>query len=109
MTIADLHAAFGPRRAVLARELTKRHETVLRGTLGELSLEELRGELTIVVEGPPADTGPEAVPEHVDAAADRLLASGLSARDAARRLAADFGLAKTDAYARVIARIPLEP
>jgi hypothetical protein len=42
----------------------------------------------------------------VDAAADRLLAAGLSARDAARRLAADLGLAKRDAYARVIARVP---
>jgi 16S rRNA (cytidine1402-2'-O)-methyltransferase len=104
-TLADLHAALGPRRAALARELTKRHETVLRGRLGELSLDELRGEVTIAVEGP-ADAAPPAVAlEDVDAAADRLLAAGLSARDAARCLAADLGLAKRDAYARVLARV----
>jgi 16S rRNA C1402 (ribose-2'-O) methylase RsmI len=78
---------------------------VLRGRLGELSLEELRGELTIVVEGPADDAPPAAALEQVDAAADRLLAAGLSARDAARSLATEFGLAKRDAYARVIARV----
>jgi 16S rRNA (cytidine1402-2'-O)-methyltransferase len=104
-TLADLHAALGPRRAALARELTKRHETVLRGRLGELSLQELRGELTIVVEGPSDEAPPAALLEDVDAAADRLLAAGLSARDAARCLAADLGLAKREAYARVLARV----
>ena len=104
-TLADLHAALGPRRAALARELTKRHETVLRGRLGELSLQELRGELTIVVEGPSDEAPPAALLVDADAAADRLLAAGLSARDAARCLAADLGLAKRDAYARVLARV----
>jgi len=103
-TLVDLHAALGPRRVALARELTKRHESVLRGQLGELSLEELRGELTIVVEGPSDDARTPAAPEELDAAADRLLASGLSRRDAARRLAAELGLPKRDAYARVLAR-----
>ncbi len=103
-TLADLHAALGPRRVALARELTKRHETVLRGSLGSLSLEELRGELTIVVEGPPDDEPLAATPEDVDGKADRLLDSGLSARDASRRLADETGLSKRDAYARVIAR-----
>ncbi len=105
-TLRDLHAAFGPRRAALARELTKRHETVLRGRLGELSLDEHRGELTIVVEGPSDDVAPETAGEDLDAAVDRLLAAGLSARDEALSLAAELGLAKRDAYARVIARIP---
>jgi len=104
-TLEDLCAAFGPRRVVLARELTKRHETVLRGKLGALALEELRGELTIVVEGPVEDEPSDTALEEVEAAVDRLLASGLSARDAARRLAADFRIARSDAYARVIARV----
>jgi len=103
-TLADLHAALGPRRVALARELTKRHETVLRGRLGEIALEELRGELTIAIEGPDADAAPAASAEDIDAAADRLLASGLSSRDAARELALETGLAKSDAYARVLAR-----
>ena len=108
-TLADLHAALGPRRVALARELTKRHETVLRGVLGELALDELRGELTIVVEGPAEQAPPEASAEDVDASVDRLLAAGLSARDVARRLAAETGLARRDAYARVLSRKPREP
>jgi len=56
--LADLAEAFGPARpAVVARELTKRHETVHRGTLAGLSAEALRnpdmarGEITLVVAG----------------------------------------------------------
>lgn len=103
-TLADLHRALGPRRAALARELTKRHETVLRGRLGELALEELRGELTIVVEGPAADAIEAPDPADLDQAADRLLDAGLSARDAARRLAEEQRVSRSDAYARVLAR-----
>jgi 16S rRNA (cytidine1402-2'-O)-methyltransferase len=60
-SLVDFATIFGAeRRAALARELTKAHETVYRGTLGELAalagecpnLE--RGELTLVVEGAPA-------------------------------------------------------
>jgi len=103
-TLRDLHAALGGRRAALARELTKRHETVLRGRLGELALDELRGELTIVVEGPGEGDAAERSEAELDAAADRLLDSGLSARDAAKSLAAELGLARGAAYARVLAR-----
>ena len=56
-SLADAAAAFGPDRdAALARELTKLHEEVLRGPLGELATEvadrpKLRGEVTVVVGG----------------------------------------------------------
>ena len=57
-TLVDLHAEFGPdRRAVLARELTKIHESVVSGTLAELQRwleeheEQCRGEFVIVVSG----------------------------------------------------------
>jgi 16S rRNA (cytidine1402-2'-O)-methyltransferase len=56
--LADLAAEFGAaRRVVLARELTKAHETLYRGTLGELAARAqtdadlARGEITLVVEG----------------------------------------------------------
>jgi len=61
--LEDMAAQFGPARsAAVARELTKAHETVYRGTLGELGerakTEENfgRGELTIVVHGAEAAT-----------------------------------------------------
>ena len=63
-TLADLAAEFGADRpAVVARELTKAHETLYRGTLGELAAraqrEEnfARGELTLVVHGAAAAAG----------------------------------------------------
>lgn len=102
-TLADLHAALGPRRVAIARELTKRHEQILRGVLGEVTLEETRGEVTLVVEGAPqVAAAPEA--GDVDARIDALRAEGLSARDVARTIADETGLSKSDAYARVLAR-----
>ncbi len=53
-TLAGLAEAFGPgRQAVVCRELTKTHEEVRRGTLGELATwaEGALGEITIVVAG----------------------------------------------------------
>ncbi|MGZ6133067.1 MAG: 16S rRNA (cytidine(1402)-2'-O)-methyltransferase, partial [Myxococcaceae bacterium] len=54
-TLADLEAALGRRRAVVARELTKLHEEFVRGTLGELAAryrgEPPLGEVVVLVEG----------------------------------------------------------
>jgi 16S rRNA (cytidine1402-2'-O)-methyltransferase len=59
--LADIAAVLGPERAaVVARELTKAHETVYRGTLSELAARAAteanfaRGEITLVVHGAPA-------------------------------------------------------
>src|SRR5262245_5521370 len=64
-TLSDLAKRLGPRRALLARELTKRHETLTRGRLGEIALDDPRGELTIVVEGP-GEAEPHAGPAAAD-------------------------------------------
>ena len=56
-SLADAAAVFGPDRdAALARELTKLHEEVLRGSLAEIAADvaergKLRGEVTVVVGG----------------------------------------------------------
>ena len=59
-TLTDMVAEFGPaREAVVARELTKVHETLYRGTLEELITVSqrdenfARGEITLVVQGAP--------------------------------------------------------
>jgi 16S rRNA (cytidine1402-2'-O)-methyltransferase len=69
-TLEDLAAQFGVERpAAVARELTKAHETLYRGTLGELlaraRAEEnfARGEITLVVRGAEHDGGPAQAPE----------------------------------------------
>jgi 16S rRNA (cytidine1402-2'-O)-methyltransferase len=58
-SLADAAAELGGRPAAVARELTKLHEEVIRGTLGELAAElarrgKVRGEAVLVVGPPPA-------------------------------------------------------
>jgi 16S rRNA (cytidine1402-2'-O)-methyltransferase len=57
-SLADMAATLGPQReAVVARELTKAHETIYRGTLDELTQRAgaeanfARGEITLIVHG----------------------------------------------------------
>ena len=54
-TLNELYQAMGDRKAVLARELTKIHEEVIRGTLEDLAVvaeeQKLKGEITLVISG----------------------------------------------------------
>ncbi|WP_151083447.1 16S rRNA (cytidine(1402)-2'-O)-methyltransferase [Nocardioides cynanchi] len=96
-----LAAAFGPgRSAAVCRELTKTHEEVRRGPLGELvtwAADGVRGEVTIVVAG----AGPVPVATDTgslrDAVAD-LERSGESRKDAIKTVAARAGLPKREVY-----------
>jgi 16S rRNA (cytidine1402-2'-O)-methyltransferase len=102
--LEDLVAHFGAaRRAAVARELTKTHETIYRGTLAELharaQAEEnfARGELTVVVAGAAADVNA------VDAAELRrtmeILLRELPPGRAAATAAALTGAPRAAAYA----------
>lgn len=116
--LADIEEVFGTRRMLLARELTKVHEEVVRGTVPDIRAaiaEKLRGEVTLVVEGAPEassahggrpdsrgrlqiGTPEEAGREHPDVFVSALLAQGLSRRDAARALARAYHLPAREAY-----------
>lgn len=108
--------AFGSsRRCMVARELTKRHEELWRGTLGE-AVEEfgnrsVRGEVTLVIEGAGGggkgkgggqSGNAEDELERQAALASRLtelLQSGASTSDAVKAAVLEFGVRKNDAYA----------
>jgi len=87
------------REAALARELTKLHEEVWRGTLTELAAraaEGVRGEVTVVVAGAP----PAATPD-LDVLAQRvteLVADGARRKDAARVVAEKTGVSANVLY-----------
>jgi 16S rRNA (cytidine1402-2'-O)-methyltransferase len=88
-TLADLAVAFGAARdAVLARELTKLHETVYRGSLGELAERAAadsnmaRGEAVLVVAGAAEHAAPGAADVE---RLDRLLAGLLGGCRCRRR------------------------
>jgi 16S rRNA (cytidine1402-2'-O)-methyltransferase len=111
-TLAELRDALGgERRAVVARELTKLHEEVLRGTLAELAERVAdrapRGECVIVVAPAAAGTTPVADSD-IRVALRRALDSGASRRDAAAGVAAELGVAKRRAYELAVA-IPSVP
>jgi 16S rRNA (cytidine1402-2'-O)-methyltransferase len=100
----DLRAAFGPERpAVLARELTKVHETVLDGTLASLAErvaadpEQALGESVLLVGGAPdAEEGDDAPVRDLVTA---LLAEGLAVSRAAAVAARVTGQPRRRLYA----------
>ncbi|MCW5881131.1 MAG: 16S rRNA (cytidine(1402)-2'-O)-methyltransferase [Anaerolineae bacterium] len=100
-TLADLHAVLGERPVALARELTKLHEEVWRGTLAAAIAHyvevEPRGEFTLVVGGatPVAAVWDEAA---VRAALSEALAQGQHGREAARAVAAQAGWPSREVY-----------
>jgi 16S rRNA (cytidine1402-2'-O)-methyltransferase len=105
-----LAAILGDRPACVARELTKLHEEVLRGslqTLAEKVQAGVRGEVTIVVAGAErvraAAEAPEAGRGDLEGEIRSLLETGASSREIAARLAPRFGLARREVYARVVA------
>jgi len=107
-TLRELAATCGEDRpGAVCRELTKLHETVSRGTLGELAEAAAsgeipaRGEFVLVVGAWASARRPAEEPPSLDAAraeVDRLVAVGASRSEAARRVAATTGLPRRSLY-----------
>lgn len=105
-TLHTMQAVFGPnRRACLARELTKLHETILTTTLAELVIKvgedanQQRGEIVLLVEG---DDEPQSADEaQLDHMLEVLLAE-LPVKKAATVCAKLTGTSKNQAYQRAL-------
>ena len=111
-TLRDLASACGADRpGAVCRELTKLHERVARGTLGELAAQAAdgtipaRGEVVVVVGwGSGSTVAAAADRDAVDALAwaraevERLVASGMARGEAARRVAAATGIPRRSLY-----------
>lgn len=105
--LEDASRLMGDRRACVARELTKLHEEVVRGTISEIAASlrsrgEGRGEATVVVEGA-RDVPARMTAEELDREIEAELSSGLEKRAIARSLAARSGLPAREVYARAVA------
>jgi 16S rRNA (cytidine1402-2'-O)-methyltransferase len=107
-SLADMIAVLGPRRATLARELTKIHEEFLSGTLPEIletirPREKIRGEIVIVIDrGEPAVvpvTYPDSIRQHL---ADEMRETGLSRNEALKSVARQRGIPRKEAYRMVL-------
>lgn len=105
-TLHDLESALPRRRIAVARELTKLHEEVLRGTAGEIVAQlgerpSVKGEITLLA-GPPGEE--EAISEEdLESAISEALAS-MPASKAASEVARRFGLNRSGIYQRILAR-----
>ena len=104
--LADLAAGLGGREAAVCRELTKLHEEVRRGELGELAQAyaqdaETRGEIVIVIAPPAGDTAAFDQGE-----LDTLLRRALdraSVKDAVNEVASATGRPRREVYQRALA------
>jgi 16S rRNA (cytidine1402-2'-O)-methyltransferase len=103
-TLLDMAAVFGAdRRAAVCRELTKLHEEVARGALGELAEwaeQGVRGELVIVVAGSPERDIPfdDAVRQVL-----ALVAEGIRLKDAAAEVSGVTGHSRRELYQAALA------
>jgi 16S rRNA (cytidine1402-2'-O)-methyltransferase len=99
-TLADLLDVFGDRSAAVARELTKRFETVERGQVSSLarvfSQQPVRGEITILIGPPEVDD-----PEDLDGRLRTALATQ-TVKDAAALVSTATGLPRKLVYARAL-------
>lgn len=100
--LEDLLEGLGDRPAVIARELTKMHEEIRRGTISSL-LEEARshpprGEIVVVVEGAIHGHRREASVVELAARARELMAGGSDRRAALAQVASEFGVAKRKVF-----------
>ena len=100
-TLKELAELLGDRKAAVVREITKLHEETVRGTLLSLaecfSEEAPRGECVIVISG---EAEREEPAETLDGLLTRLLAEGMSVKDAAKRAAMLLDVPKSEAYKR---------
>lgn len=106
-TLQDAHAILGDRPISVARELTKVHETLVRGPISDVlhRLDPMRGEVTVVI-GPPAQPRPvdRRVPsdrELLQAFEDRPASGARTRREQLAAVARQYGMSIKEVYAAI--------
>ncbi len=102
-SLADMAAILGDRSAAVTRELTKLHEEVVRGTLGDLIHRfqaPPKGEIVVLVAGA-SERATDA--DAIDAMIHEALQAGESTRSIADAVAAETGARRRDVYQRTLA------
>ncbi len=97
-TLKCMEEVLGDCRVVLAREMTKLHEEVIRGSVGavarELGERRLKGEVTLVVR----TRKTERREGELAAELEGLLKAGLRLKDVVKALSREFGLPRSEVY-----------
>ena len=98
--LESVKEVLGERRISVAREISKLHEEIYRGTvsevINELNSQEIRGEFVVVVEGNSNEVSFEdmSVVEHVN----MYIEEGLTEKDALKKVAKDRNTTKSEIY-----------
>jgi 16S rRNA (cytidine1402-2'-O)-methyltransferase len=97
-TLGEIKNILGDVFMVIAREMTKLHEEVIRGRvrdiIDQIKDRELKGEITIVLRAPKVEAGLERLVEEIG----KLLGGGVSVKDAAAIVSKELGIPKATAY-----------
>jgi 16S rRNA (cytidine1402-2'-O)-methyltransferase len=105
-SLSDAVEVFGAeRKGAICREMTKRYEESIRGTLSELlswaSTNEVLGEITLVVQGAEIDSALRTANDMVDRVRE-FEAAGMDRKGAIATVADEFGISKRLVYAAVV-------
>jgi len=107
-SLAALASAFGSgRSAAVCRELTKTYEEVRRAPLGELvewATAGVRGEITLVVAGAPADGGATLSGTDLADLVTDAEASGMARKEAINAVAGATGVSRREVFDALVAR-----
>ena len=105
-SISEAVSVFGPdRKATVSRELTKKFEETVRGSLADLLIwaeVEPRGELVLVIAGISQEEKPEATVADLLEAVEFARNSGLSLKQSVAKVALANGVSKSDLYQQVL-------
>lgn len=105
-SLSDCVNVFGAdRQAAICREMTKRYEETIRGTLAELSqwaqAHEILGEITLVISGAVTDSASLTAADMVGRVRE-FESAGMDRKTAIATVAEEFGIAKRLVYAAVV-------
>ncbi len=108
-SLKDMVSILGPRRACLARELTKLHEEWVTGTLSDIldtmaNRSRIQGEITVMVERSTAAASGSSHPESIVAHLEQVMAAtSLSQKDALKEVARERGIPRREVYRQLLA------
>jgi len=111
-SLKDAAEVLGNRQAVIARELTKLHEEIMRGSLRELAEQfesrTAKGEIVLLIDGANKTSssrdGASASPETLIARVSELEQQGTDSKEALKVAARELGLKRAEAYRMMLAQ-----
>ncbi len=97
-TLENIKEIFGNRKASIAREISKKYEEIIRGTIDDLikSSENIKGEIVLIVEGnhEEKDYSDLSILDHINI----YLKEGKDSKEAIKLVAKDRGIPKSEVY-----------